>query len=219
MKNKKPPAAELSTYDQMMVAALGMPDVWDVWDFGKTMPLSNVQAVFQHLGIPWKAQSGDDDFVVTVVNSRPVCSARMLAVGHLQNAWYRQHQPADHDFVKLDAAQADRIKAYRDSAAHRAEVRAQAADRPQAFQKKDVVYSLAQKPSADYGKFDPASLKGQQSLIYQALSSSAVPMSAQTITDQLVAAGFTCNQDPYRAIYYYLNEWKKRGWIEAKEAA
>lgn len=196
-----------SDYDLLIAEVMGLPSISAVWDFARAMPPAKVQLIFQTLGLPWKV--GDDDFEVRMVNSRPVASARVIAVAHLQNIWYRQHEPLGHDLAKLDADQHTRVLTYREVVtAPRVSV-----DRPQTFQRKDLAYTLAAKPSTEFGVFLGPKLKGQQLLIYNCFKKHAKPMTCTEVTDCLVKGGFTCNQDPYRAVYYYLNEWKKRGWL------
>lgn len=73
------------------------------------------------------------------------------------------------------------------------------------FAKKDLTYTRSK-------ILLKQELKGQQQLV-QAWFRKTESGTAERITADLVAAGFTCNQDPQRAIYYYLNEWKKKGWV------
>lgn len=67
----------------------------------------------------------------------------------------------------------------------------------------------------DNGAGMPKDLKGQQKMIWQIFKDNKwAAMTLEAITDIAVKDhGFKPNQDPQRAIYYYLNEWKKKGYI------
>jgi hypothetical protein len=61
--------------------------------------------------------------------------------------------------------------------------------------------------------------RGQGLLIRDWIIYREDPLSAftyQEVTDALVRNGFTCNQDPYRAIRWVLDEWTKKGYLVKK---
>lgn len=63
----------------------------------------------------------------------------------------------------------------------------------------------------------PAGLKGQQELVAGWFKKNKDKSgTAAEIAEALVKAGFKCNQSPERAIYYYLNEWRKKSWLETE---
>jgi hypothetical protein len=58
-----------------------------------------------------------------------------------------------------------------------------------------------------------ATVKGQQGLIQIWFRAHPEGGTAEQIALDLVACGFKPNQSPVRAVYYHLNEWKKKGWL------
>ena len=80
------------------------------------------------------------------------------------------------------------------------------------FAKKEYTYV----PTDSLKKIKIA-LKGQQSLVFDFFKKQKwAGATCAEVTAALVAGGFKCNQDPERAIYYYLNEWRKKSWLSAE---
>lgn len=84
------------------------------------------------------------------------------------------------------------------------------------FSKQELRYTATKNLIGLTKRKDARPFKGQANLVfswYLACQFKKSP-TAEELTADLVAAGFAPNQDPVRAIYYVLNEWKKKGLLQ-----
>lgn len=99
----------------------------------------------------------------------------------------------------------------------RAQQRGDSSNGEKTERKSSYTYKLPEK----YGKDHPCHTKsevqvrGQGALVrdYYAKQNNGAASSSRDVTDSLIAGGFTCNQDPHRAIKWVLDEWTKKGWL------
>lgn len=148
---------------------------------------------------------------------------RPVMMGILQNAFYQDVEGSVPESCITNQQKRVRevllkFEDYKKTAADRAE-RLRENQNAHRFQSKGPIYyrPTPALQSNLSGKTSP--YKGQQALVAGWFQSHRKgkewpAVDVEKITADLVADGFTCNQDPIRAIYYYLNEWKKKGLLE-----
>lgn len=196
---KKTTSKTQQVIDDVLTRFMGMKDVFDC--FHALTETSDADLQILAVSHKVKATPWNRELVMPVLK------------GIVQNAWYRLHEPNSHDWDYLDKNQRTRTELYELKLKDVSEVREEKVQRiKQAgaegrFAAKELTYYTTKETPGGDG------FKGQQRLIRDWFSKHKTGGTVKQITKDLVAGGFTCNQDPERAIYYYLNEWKKKGWL------